>query len=757
MLMDTLISTMAEGTRPFMANNKTYINFSLGLLLFAATVALYGHSLWNPLVFDDKPLFVENILKQYGTSLFHLDLRWFSYASFGWTYDLFGLDWFWYRIGNLALHAVNSVLLFLFFQRLLIATAQPQDSTLQTHWPAFFAALIFALHPVAVYGVAYLVERSIILATLFGIAALLCYLEGLNRDKIKWYIASALFYFLAVFSKEHSVMIPGVAAALTLLLHKPSLSLVKKVWLPFALYLGIGLLVVLRSKGVLGSPYEPFAAEMLAHLSEQQQGINIENAYGLSVITEGFLFFKYLLLWIIPYTGWMSVDLRQPFATHLLSWPESAGLILFIVYPLLATKLLLQGGRKGLFGFGMLFPWILYLTEFSAVRIQEPFVLYRSYLWMSGLPVVLLSLLGTAPRKLVSIALPVLCLIVAALAWNRLDTFSGSLKLWSDVISKNQNEKLLGVERGYNNRGSAYLESGQLQKAQEDFTKSLALNPRYPDAHLNIGIINFRQKHLEEALQSYNTAIELRPDYVDAYVNRGVLFLQTGRHAGALSDFEHVLQLNPQNADAYLNRGLAYSSLSRTQEALNDLDEAIHLDPKLVAAYINRSALDAMQGHADSALADLDKAARIEPRNASIYYNRGIVHGAMGRFQDALQDYNQAIELDPNYADAYVNRGGLYMIAKRFPEAMAEFDHAIQLNPDQENAYLNRGNVLASQSRYQDALGDYDKALKLNPKNGKALLSRGFVLLALNKKQEAQASFRASCDAGNRQGCEKAH
>ena len=740
-----------------MASKNAYTNFLLGLLLFAATALLYGHSLWNPLVFDDKPFFVEDFLKQYGTSLFHLDLRWFSYASFGWTYDLFGLDWFWYRAGNLFLHALTSVLLFVFFQRLLIATAQPQDTDTPSHWPAFFAALIFALHPAAVYGVAYLVERSIIMATLFGIAALLCFLEGLTREKTKWFIWSALLYFLAVFSKEHSIMIPGVAVALTLLLQKPSPSLAKKVWLPFALFLGIGLLVVMRAKGFLGAPYEPFAAEMLARLSDNQHGINIANAYPLSVITEGFLFFKYLLLWIIPYTGWMSVDLRQPFATNFLSLPELAGFIFFLAYPLLALRFLLKGGRQGLIGFGLLFPWILYLTELSSVRIQEPFVLYRSYLWMSGLPVVLLPFLSTAPRKLLTIALPVLCVAVAALAWNRLDTFSSNLKLWSDVVAKNQDEKLLGVERGYNNRGFAYLESDHLQEAQQDFKKAVALNPKYPEGHLNIGIINFREKRTDDALQSYNTVIALKPDYYDAYLNRGFTFLQTGRNVEALNDFERAIQLRPQSADAYLNRGLAYSRLGKMREAISDLDEAIHLSPGMASAYMNRGAIDAMLGHPESAFNDMEKAVSLDPKNAAVYYNRGILYGANGHYQEALQDYNKAIELNSNYADAYVNRGGLYMISKRMPEAMAEFDHAIKLDPDHENAHFNRGNVFASQSRFQDALDNYDKALKLNEKNGNALLNRGFVLLSLNRQKDALESFRKSCDAGNRQGCERVH
>ena len=46
-----------------MTNKDTRANFFLGLFLLAAIVLLYGHSLWNPLVFDDKPFFDETTLR----------------------------------------------------------------------------------------------------------------------------------------------------------------------------------------------------------------------------------------------------------------------------------------------------------------------------------------------------------------------------------------------------------------------------------------------------------------------------------------------------------------------------------------------------------------------------------------------------------------------------------------------------------------------------------------------------------------------
>ena len=53
------------------------------------------------------------------------------------------------------------------------------------------------------------------------------------------------------------------------------------------------------------------------------------------------------------------------------------------MHPLLPVTLIWRGGRLGLLGFALLAPWLLFATELSAVRIQEQFVLYRSYLWMA--------------------------------------------------------------------------------------------------------------------------------------------------------------------------------------------------------------------------------------------------------------------------------------------------------------------------------------------------------------------------------------
>jgi protein O-mannosyl-transferase len=511
------------------ARGRLYLQVTLLLL---AILALYAGSLYAPFVFDDRDFFESpQTIAKFGHTYLSFDLRWLSYATFGWTVSWFGLDIFWLRLSNVMLHAANAITLLFLLRRLFQVTLVNNDASNglppSLVWFAFFGALIFALHPISVYGVAYIVERSILMATLFVLLMLLTYLEGILRGGWHWMIAAALFYFAAVYSKEHSITAPGVALALTFLIRKPSLGLFRQIAPYFILSALIAATLLLSVKGMLGHAYEPNAVGIL-DLSAKKQGLaELPNTHLLSILTQSSLFFKYLWLWLLPNPTWMSVDMREPFATSFLSWPHTVGMIAFLTYPCAAVWMLLKQGKMGLLGFALLFPWILFLTEFSTVRIQEPFVLYRSYLWIPGLFAALPVVFGwLAPRK-IFILLSVVGLLLIPLTLNRLNTFSATLLLWDDAEKLVRNKpNVFGAERIYYNRGT---ELGQL-------------------------------KRYEEAIADFSRAIEIFPlDIV--YGNRATAYFFLGKYQQALRDFDRAIALNPDNANSYYGRAMTYRTL----------------------------------------------------------------------------------------------------------------------------------------------------------------------------------------------------
>jgi Tfp pilus assembly protein PilF len=571
-----------------------------GVFVFVALI-LYWNGLRHPLVFDDQ-LLRDDFLKYYGASIFRFDARWLSYASFGWTYDIAGKQWLWHRLINVLLHAATAFILFRLLSKLyVVMLGAHEEARTRWHWLAALGALLFLLHPVAVYGVAYLVQRSILMATLFSLLSLSLFLEGLTRQRAGWLYAAVASYFAAVFSKEHCVMLPAVALALAVLVRGPSLCKLRDLALPFALFAGIAALITLRIKGVLGAPYEPLALEILSQFSESSRGTAGEPAFALSIVNQCTLFFRYLVLWLVPYPGWKSIDLRPSFPLHLLSWPHAAGFVAWLAWFGFAATQLCRGGARGLLGFVMLFPWLLALTEMSAVRVQEPMVLYRSYLWMCILPAALPLLLARVPLKWACAGGAILCTMLMIASLNRLATFASPLNLWDDAVRHNQESTAPLVERSYHNRGFAHLHAKRYAEALADFSTAIAINPLDANAWLGRATLYTRTGSHAQAIDNLNRALEIDPRYAEAYAKRCFVRMIQGDPPLALTDCEKAVALNPRHRDALTNRGVVYTALNRVNDAAESYRRALQIDAANADAHYNFGVLYLVQQRMDEA------------------------------------------------------------------------------------------------------------------------------------------------------------
>ena len=519
------------------------------LLIGMLIIGIYGNFLWNPVVFDDQYFFDGTFHANYLNNGFGSELRWLPYATMEWTHSLLGLDLIWFHLGNLILHIANALALFFLLQRLFdlvlrkdehCANLNETATRLSNSWIAFFCVLIFSLHPAAVYAVTYLTQRSTLMATFFTIIMLRLVIEGIDRKKQSYLFASAFAYFFAVTSKEHAVMAPAVAVSLVFLLKKPSKELFKQIGMSFFLYFIIALFTFfqVKSHNVLAQAYQNNGSELLSRLFFMDNGFPVSLAYPLSILTQTFLFFKYLLLWLLPDPAWMSIDMYEDFAMRLWSWPYVLSLLGFIFYFIIAVRFLFRRGLYGLLGFGMLCPWFLFATEFSTVRIQEPFVLYRSYLWMAGGVAIFPYFMLKMPAKRTAAVVVCLLLLMVPLSWNRLQSFSHPYLLWDDaaILVENKTD-IPGVERIFYNRGIALFNLKHYPEAIQDYSKALTIYPKYSYAYNNRGAVYLELKQYPKALSDFNIAIALKADYPNSYFGRARVYEYAQNWDGAAADY----------------------------------------------------------------------------------------------------------------------------------------------------------------------------------------------------------------------------
>jgi tetratricopeptide (TPR) repeat protein len=250
----------------------------------------------------------------------------------------------------------------------------------------------------------------------------------------------------------------------------------------------------------------------------------------------------------------MSIDVRVDFFQ---TWSTGWAILkvsAFVGFGVIGMVLLRRGGRIGMAGFGMLFTWVLFLAEFSTARFQEPFVLYRSYLWAPGLLIALAATLSAFPIR-AAIAASILAIpVLLYQAHDRLVTFSSSFLLWEDAVAKLPEKPVPWGSRTLYMMAREYAYGGQPQKAIEIAEKCMAQYPDTVHCHYSRGVIHLLQGQYELALRHLARAVELQPDSGIAHHRLGLVLERLGRTQEAKAEYGRASDLGFKGADFEIKR-----------------------------------------------------------------------------------------------------------------------------------------------------------------------------------------------------------
>lgn len=203
----------------------------------------------------------------------------------------------------------------------------------------------------------------------------------------------------------------------------------------------------------------------------------------------------------------------------------------------------------------------------------------------------------------------------------------------------------------YNNRCVAYLDKKLYEQAIDDCSRSIELNlePKLHWPYRNRGLAHGKQGDHDRAIEDFTAAIRIDPQYAEAYVGRGWSYSRKGLYEQATQDYTTALQIKPRHALAYNNRCLAQRRTGRLDRAIADCTRAIELDMGAEQhwAYTNRARAYHDKRLYDLAIADYGAAIALKPDYARAFYGRGRALQAKGEGRQAALDYRRAAEIAP--------------------------------------------------------------------------------------------------------------
>ncbi|MFH1189116.1 MAG: tetratricopeptide repeat protein [Candidatus Omnitrophota bacterium] len=696
--------------------------------------AVYFGTFGSSFHFDDSDAVINNGAIRDLSRLQHVwdhwPTRFVTYFTVAVNYRLNGLDVFGYHLFNLAVHLGSAVLVWWI---VLLTFSTPEmkgkDISGRSGLIALFAGLIFAAHPVQTQAVTYIIQRAVSMATFFYLASLALYVKaGLSRFESPssklwraYYFSSLAAALMAIFTKEMAITLPFAILLYEFAFFSAGKGLGRRRCAPYFTALVIMPLTMFLTKSV--------------NFIEMRRAV--DQAPGISpagyFLTQFKVIATYMRLALLPVN--QNLDYDYPVANTLFEPSVLAGILLSAVILAVAVKLF---RNYRLISFGILWFFLTLIPESFIIPIKDVIFEHRLYLPMFGYSMVLAAAPFYAPEsgRAKAALTALVCVLVAAyaiLAYQRNMVWKDEFTLWNDVARKSPHKA-----RPYNNRGVAYEERGDIDRAIADYDRAIELSPNYADAYNNRGNAYGEKGDFGRAIDEYNKAIKIDADSADAYNNRGNIYSRKGNYEQAIADYNKAIEIKPDHAEAFNDRGVAFDKKGRFDLAATDLDRAILINPEYADAYNNRGNIFRKRGFPDRAIADYNRAIKIDPKYADAYCNRGNAYAAKEDFDRAITDNGIAIEMDPGYAKAYNGRGAAYAEKRDFTRAIVDYTKAIELDPKYAEAYGNRGIAHGKSGDLDTALTDITRAIELNPNYAEAYMNRG---VAYGKKDNIASAI----------------
>ncbi|MBN1364331.1 MAG: tetratricopeptide repeat protein, partial [Syntrophaceae bacterium] len=440
---------------------------------------------------DDPVYIIENYHIHSGISL--EGLRWafsIQHAAFWhpltwlflmFDYQIYGLDAGGFHLTNLILHVLSTLLLFCLFHRMT-----------QTIWKSAFVAAFFALHPLHVESVAWVTERKDVLSAFFWMLTLYLYVYYTEKPVIKRYLLVLLCFILGLMSKSMLVTLPVIMIFLDywplkrFQLHKGNLilwQLQEKIFF-FILSAIFSIITLNAQKGLsIDYPITPLNLRILNALISFVCYIKklflphdmtffypFLNRYPLGQILGYALIIIIISILVIimikrlPYlfTGWMWYTISIAPVIGIIQFSSQAMADRYIYIPSIGISIMLAWGVPMLFKKENMRRKILFPTTVALLIIFSFLTWKQCGYWKNSI-----ELLNHALHIRKDVYIVHDCLGVALFAEGKnkeaIDHFNQAILLHPEY------------HNAYYNRGSVYLESGQYQKAIQDFSEAIRI------------------------------------------------------------------------------------------------------------------------------------------------------------------------------------------------------------------------------------------------------------------------------------------
>ena len=333
------------------------------------------------------------------------------------------------------------------------------------------------------------------------------------------------------------------------------------------------------------------------------------------------------------------------------------------------------------------------------------------------------------------------------------------------------------AKRKYVESGMKYMDDKKYDSAIIQFKKALQVDPRWAEAHYQLGQAELAQKHWAAAFKEFSVAVDQDPTHVKAHLALGTMWWQARKYNDAEEHARFVVEHDPNNMDGYMLLGNILLGQKKPQEAIDMFTKAATIKPNDAGAYVNRGIAYATLKQEGAAEDDLRKAVTVDPKAMQPYYVlsnfylrkgdpkkaeevlRSAIQNAppddpipylrlaslmlrQGHKAEGEQVVQQLRDKQPSSAPVAAAIGDYYLASRDSQNAITEYQRGLNLDPKNQDLQLRLLETMISAGKIDDATKLTDRLLKENPGDITARITHARLLAIKGNSTEAIKTLR---------------
>lgn len=292
------------------------------------------------------------------------------------------------------------------------------------------------------------------------------------------------------------------------------------------------------------------------------------------------------------------------------------------------------------------------------------------------------------------------------------------------------------------NKGIAFFESGNIDKASIEFKNVLQIDPKTAKPYYYLGRIEEKRTNWPQAFGDYQKAVELDPNDLDARLRLAQILLLAKQPDQSAEMLAPVIKARPTDIEVRLVQAAVSNAKGDSDGARKILESMIAEKTQRPEPYVVLATLYSRKSNFTEAEKTLQSGLAIDPKSVQLLATLATLYETRKEWAKSESTVQQLRQINAHELQYPIMLAELYVKQNRLQDAETTLEQTIREFPEEVRPVMLLAEFEARQGNVQKAEENLKAGLIKHPQSVELIQGLGTLYLKTKRPEQAEQVYR---------------